>query len=256
MKKLCFYLTRNNYRDDAIEIFNSKLNSSSLIFDVETKSLVQISSYEVEEVIEKSSKFLELDEHTIRLLISMIEPSLDDCRKIAYKNMGIFESNNRSRLEAMIESKINKYFYNGKDILSLCSEIFIGILMGHYLSNGNKRFAFAFLRRILFELGYFFKWSNNRDSKLNNIEELVIMLQRNHNTNSETADMNVFEVKKWIYERISVICETLSDRDKPTTNEDHRIINYNKYHDKAQEILCNGIINDDFMNEMIRLSLT
>lgn len=62
-----------------------------------------------------------------------------------------------------ILNRISYEYTEWNDIFDFFTDIFITVLEGHKLRNGNKRFAFCFLIKMLWNFDYYFKWSETQN---------------------------------------------------------------------------------------------
>jgi death-on-curing family protein len=60
------------------------------------------------------------------------------------------------------------------NIISLVAKLFFNLIIGHFLKNGNKRFATSLMFYILYYFGYHFKWSTGEKKNYKEVEEKVI----------------------------------------------------------------------------------
>lgn len=110
-----------------------------------------------------------------------------------------------AKSKSAIGSVINKYIYEEKySIFDIITEIFINLLRGHYLTNGNKRLATAFLYGSLWYFGYMFWYTNSSSLYSYKIWECKIiyfvkLLEKNKDC-IQVKD----EIKLWIIEHIYI----------------------------------------------------
>ncbi|WKX02278.1 hypothetical protein [Candidatus Mycoplasma mahonii] len=100
-------------------------------------------------------------------------------------------------LQTIIFSKITKAFYEPpRSIFSFVSGLFINILMGHKLTDGNKRVSLLFLILSLRYFGYHFSWSKgihqNYTFYETKIEKIVKDLEKGYNEKDE------INIEKWV----------------------------------------------------------
>lgn len=159
-----------------------------------------------EEKIQVHYDIVEFDEELSIVLYRLLESALDEARKLSTENMG--REITKGSLNGIICSKINKfsYFTNDEfDLFDFVSELFISILMGHKLSNGNKRLSIVFLKVVLWHFGYYLKFTQGfqKDYTIHKtfIEEFVRNLE-----NKEENDVEAYKatVKKWILENVII----------------------------------------------------
>ncbi|QNM93524.1 type II toxin-antitoxin system death-on-curing family toxin [Mycoplasma sp. Pen4] len=61
-----------------------------------------------------------------------------------------------------VKQVVNIYSYKEQwSVFDFVTDIFISVLNSHLLKNGNKRFSFSLLKVMLFDFGFYFKWSSN-----------------------------------------------------------------------------------------------
>ncbi|MCK5867406.1 MAG: hypothetical protein KAG14_03325, partial [Mycoplasmataceae bacterium] len=97
------------------------------------------------------------------------------------------------KLNQGIVSTINMFSYLDLSELSIFDfflEIFVKLLIGHYLTNGNKRMALTFLKVIMWEFGYYLKFTEgvwkNYNKHRTVIEEFAMGLETNGNDELQT----------------------------------------------------------------------
>ena len=118
-----------------------------------------------------------------KLIAQILENAYLEAKSITKENMG-FEIQKGS-IKSSILLTINEFTYytleDNKNFFDLVTKIFIKILMTHHLDNGNKRLALCFLKRFLWEFGYYLKWTKgmytNYYQYKNIIEEFVAELE-------------------------------------------------------------------------------
>ena len=78
-------------------------------------------------------------------------------------------------------------------------------MMNHYLTNGNKRLALTFLKGLLWQFGYYLKWT---DGMYKNylIHKLVIedFVKDLEDKNDEERKDVKKQIKKWIMQNVII----------------------------------------------------
>lgn len=101
---------------------------------------------------------------------------------------------------------------NRFDIFDFFTNIFLLFLEGHCLDNGNKRFAFCYLVFIMFDLGYYFKYTkgswNNYSLYSKKIKWFAKEIKKHTTTFLDYNDSFRHVVKQWIYD--NSICFSLN----------------------------------------------
>ncbi|AJK51340.1 type II toxin-antitoxin system death-on-curing family toxin [Mycoplasma capricolum subsp. capripneumoniae] len=121
-----------------------------------------------------------------------------------------FKEKQNGTLKSAIYSIINKfaYFEGELDIFDFVTEIFIRVLSGHYLIDGNKRTSLMILILLLKQFGYYFYWSNQnniffiQNYKKHIEKDLEIFTYELQEKNK--VEYITLEIKKWIYSKTMI----------------------------------------------------
>lgn len=145
----------------------------------------------------------------LAILSNYIRSSLKASKSISNEPI-IYDKSDIKKLKSTLSSLVYKYSYfdfKNMNIFDLFTDIFIRFLTGHYLKNGNKRFAFIFLIQLLFAFGYYFKYSKgskqNYKRYTDQITNFTIKLENNRDMDSSNNKVRS-RIKKWILKQIIV----------------------------------------------------
>ena len=102
---------------------------------------------------------------------TVLKESYEVAKTISEEKMGKLEQSVHSE----IAITVNKYYYEEcKSVFYLVSELFYKLLMGHHLTNGNKRLAFMFLISCLRFLGYHLPWTYGEKKNYQHYESRIV----------------------------------------------------------------------------------
>ncbi|WP_127942577.1 MULTISPECIES: type II toxin-antitoxin system death-on-curing family toxin [unclassified Mycoplasma] len=149
------------------------------------------------------------------LVDSFVKHAVESSKKVRYLNqedndkMTGVEKNSGS-VAGAIHSIIMKWHYNQEnwDIFDFVTDLFVRILMGHFFHNGNKRVSIVFLSTVLWNLGYYLKWTSDEKyiyerTYENDLKGFIQELE-----SKENADKNwkivIGKIKTWIYRNIVI----------------------------------------------------
>ena len=117
---------------------------------------------------------------------------------ITISEIGIGNEIKTGNMFSSIGSEINKSFNERpKTLFHFLASIFIKLLMGHYLSNGNKRLSLLFLIYSLKSFGFYFFWTEGTFKNYKYYEEYlekIVIKMQNQNINYNSID----EIAVWI----------------------------------------------------------
>lgn len=181
MKKLIVYYLP--YKDFNIDIFLDELISTKKNNSIKIKksTFTKKNGYLINfSFINRNNKIelclLEMKEID---LVKFFNESIDDLIKISYKLLSNWKNSldckegfdnsdeSKEKIKNQIGRVFNKYhshledsndFYK-KNLLGLISELMFYILMGHHLSNGNKRLSLLLSINLLYFFGYYLKFT-------------------------------------------------------------------------------------------------
>ena len=206
MKSITLYLLENENPKNAWKYFR-KFSNSLLRFDSTTKKFYFSSNYKPkEEEIHCLYNYMQCNAKEIGNVESILNAAMLESKRLSSENFGQ-EVKKGSVLSGLVNT-INKYHYisNGdKDIFDLTLDLFVKILMGHYLTNGNKRLAITFLKGFLWERGYYLKWTQGifkeYDKHKMHVEKFVEKLQNRDNNDKVKTKA---EIKIWIMNNVII----------------------------------------------------
>lgn len=186
--KELIYFPSSNYNED-IERVNT-------IANILSRSMNKIDWHRI-----SFTKF-HFSENNYQILKSLIDKSYHEIQEnLLDEPMGVEKV--EGNLENNLYSKFNKYMHTEEDIFKFLSEIFIGYLGGHYLTNGNKRFSICFLKNTLNFFGFNFKDYSKFfqvDSKYNGHTILSYFVTK---ISAKDGRINI-EIDNWIKENIII----------------------------------------------------
>ena len=203
MKKIRFYLLENDPNIKDIVNYQNRFQNALIIFK-DGKYYFK-SHYESDvEIIDYSHAIFKISKEIEEHLVEIIKLAFKEAKEISEENMNE-EKNNGDLIKALM-SILNRYYYDSHsnaDIFDLVTDMFIRILMGHYLINGNKRLALTFLKGILWEFGYYLKWTRghmwkNYSKHKTQIEEFVQELE------NQKEKENKIKIKNWILKNVII----------------------------------------------------
>lgn len=159
MKKLIFYILETENVNHANYIWNNKKNSMLSYADQK----FYFSSYfsTKKEEIQVIRGVVRFDDEFFELIPELIAKSMTEARQISEEPIGTNKPG--MNLSDALKHTINMWMNVAKEedtIFHLSADLFIKIITGHYLTNGNKRTALAFLKLFLWHFGYYLKWSD------------------------------------------------------------------------------------------------
>jgi prophage maintenance system killer protein len=107
---------------------------------------------------------MEFNQELVDNILLILDESLSFCNSemtskenmgLKYSDKSIFEI--QRIFESAISALVQKFHYesNQKSIFNFAAQLFIKIINGHYLSNGNKRLAIASTMKLLFHFGWY-----------------------------------------------------------------------------------------------------
>lgn len=197
MKKIKFYILKTENINNAGIYFDRFRNS--LIRKEEDKIFFS-SMYNGTQEITVEYGVLESYEELSKTIDYLLDISYKEAKLISKENMGTEKT--KGQMAASLISVLNKYEYSESeaDIFDLATEMFIKLLNGHYLGNGNKRTSITFLKFFLWELGYYLKWTGGHFKDYREYEDtlkqFVVDLE---NTTDKTIKSDIFKrIKEWI----------------------------------------------------------
>ena len=142
---------------------------------------------------------LKFDETILEKIREILKIASNQASEISSENMDM----DYLKLNQGIISTINMFSYLDLSELSIFDfflEIFVKLLIGHYLTNGNKRMALTFLKGIMWEFGYYLKFTEgvwkNYNKHRTVIEEFAMGLETRGNDELQTRTKK--DIKSWI----------------------------------------------------------
>ncbi len=112
-----------------------------------------------------SIKDIEYNDSFKECLNEVLIKAHEKAEEFSKVNMGTLTPVRKDKILKSIEQTFNYFTYNPNyeyGIFTICAKIFSDILMNHYLTNGNKRLAIVFIKELLWELGYYFKFTKSQ----------------------------------------------------------------------------------------------
>ncbi len=201
MKKITYFILEIEPNDNAIKIF--KKHPNSLISQLDNKFYFKSHFKTQKEEIDFSCQKIKMDEELFERLKKLLNESLIEVKNISKES--IKPEKIKGSLHGSIYSVVYKYSNykkeDKKDVFDFTTNIFVSMLTGHYLWNGNKRVALVFLWSILWELGYYLKWTKgffvNYSVHKSILEHFVITLEKNKIIGKQ-------EIKKWLIQNVII----------------------------------------------------
>ena len=197
MKKLRVYVTSNVDKKEFFEKYKfSHLKS-------EEDKYYFYSNFTGKEEIEFECVKIsvpDLAEDISVLLTELYDVAKIEAQSLSEEPVGDFVEGNSVKI--LIDSVIMKACYANEEIeiFELLSEIFIRMLMGHVLTNGNKRSATMFLKLSLKIFGYYLKWTSHyymhEGVHKDKIENFVANMESNNS--KETIKKTEQEIRDWV----------------------------------------------------------
>ena len=205
MRKLNFYILDIEPKENAFKYYEKFHNS---LINARNNKFYFNSNFNssIEEISCNYSK-LKINQNLNKLINEILIKSYHEAKSISKENMG--DELRKGSLKGGIIDVLNKYSYydknNNKDIFDLVADIFTRILMGHYLSNGNKRLSLTFLKGILWHFGYYLKWTKgmwlNYTTHKTKIEEFVQNLESGNGIDNQLVKK---QIKEWIMDNVII----------------------------------------------------
>lgn len=175
MKKIYFYIVKGS-SDDPKKIFY-KRNKNSLIFEKNDSFYFRSHYSNWSEEIKVECKYLTFDEETCKELITILEKAKKQAAKISEESIGE-EISEKGSHSIIYSSFIKAQHQTPNSIFYFIAEMFIMLLMGHKLTNGNKRVSFMFLISVLRYFGYHFFWTQgNKQNYFKYISDILGFLK-------------------------------------------------------------------------------
>jgi death-on-curing family protein len=201
MRKLIIFSSGKNFLGFANTVFNERKNS--LIYEKNGVFWFK-SKYGIPFQLEISVYEFIFNEQNLKVLEKLVALSIEDCINLTSESMGVEKVS--GSINSGLFSLFTKFSYSPEcDIFDFITEVFIKLLTGHYLTNGNKRFSLVYLRKLLWHFGYYLKWSSenkylaDRDYYQVNfqgrLENIVSALANNSDSNSKVYRDKFIEVK-------------------------------------------------------------
>ena len=160
------------------------------------------------------------NQEMINILTQYIKSSLKEITSISQEPISYLQEN-LDIIRSAISSLVNKYHYfdfKMVDIFDFITDLFIRFLTGHYLQNGNKRFALVFVIQILFTFGYYFKYSkgSKRDYARysQKITSFTTKLENKSSAVCYLTNPLRLEIKDWILAQIIIVIPWYNREDK------------------------------------------
>lgn len=152
----------NNNKMNKITIWKSKYDKN--IFEAFKSSFLKkegnyyfVSENFCWEKIIYEENIVEINKNLFTELSVILESSCKNQIQKLSKEPFSIDSKEIAKSKSAIGSVINKYVYKDKySLFDIITEIFINLLRGYYLTNGNKRLATTFLYHSLWYFGYMF----------------------------------------------------------------------------------------------------
>ena len=201
MKKIVFYVTAAE-ETKATEYFlkqfkNSRLSFNNDKFYFTSASEGDCSERKSSEVIQVDYSLIEFDEKLSNALQTVLEESYEVAKTISEEKMGKLEQSVHSE----IITTVDKYGHEEcKSVFYLVSELFYKLLMGHHLTNGNKRLSFMFLISCLRFFGYHLPWTYGEKKDYKHYESRIVKwvekFQKNGTNNSDQTNKISYNVKE------------------------------------------------------------
>lgn len=133
-------------------------------------------------------------------LEKILKSSLSKIKKISPEPV-MFYSEQVKKAVGGIKSIIFKFSYKTEfSLFDLVATLFIRLLMGHYLINGNKRLATAFLYEVLWSFGFMFYYTSDAFIPRKKHKNKIIYFAKKAEKFKEAGILP--EVTKWIKEHI------------------------------------------------------
>ena len=140
-------------------------------------------------------------EEATNFFVELFHISMEEAQTISKEPVGPIKI--RGGEYDLLFSFLQKYSYNDNSenlFFEFARDIFIRVLTGHILGNGNKRTAVVFLKYVLKTFGFYFKWTESNYKNYSVYEDIIEnFIKRLHSTNSVTEIENTREeVLNWI----------------------------------------------------------
>lgn len=94
--------------------------------------------------------------------IHNVKDSYQYAKELTYEFMPDLNDEDFSRICSCIYNCLYKTTKIKKDIFYFVSNVFVNINVFHFLPNGNKRIAVAILIKLLYNFGYYFKFTDDK----------------------------------------------------------------------------------------------
>ncbi len=206
MKKIyIFYL----FKKPTLRFLNDKKNS--LFFSEITKtndsSKLRVSfqskfQTEPEQVSIILTDFL-ANQNLKKDLETYVEQSYNLAQRLSAENMEPFCTKAKENILSTINSCLLKCQYAHEDIFYFAANIFFNINVTHKLPNGNKRLATALLIKLLYILGYYFKFQGDEYEEYRDWEQKCVeYITRSEN--KENTEGIISDIREWIIKNIVI----------------------------------------------------
>lgn len=176
------------------------------------------SNFYPEEKIELTFNRIEFNQELVDNIAEIVGKSVSICKKLMSSNEYMGDEKDKGSIKNAIDSLIQSLYHekHTNSIFNLASRIFIKIINGHFLTNGNKRLALVATSEILLDLGWYWKWSHNHhlsekefydDNFQGQIEKWADKLENNSqdmSQNNLSKDIIQKEIEIWISDNVII----------------------------------------------------
>ena len=163
----------------------------------------------IREVRLKNDNFNPDNRDLFKTLKGCIPIVLEEASKLSKENLE--KKVNIAKLMAPIYSLMNYYYYQvdltKRNIFDFLTDLFIRFLTGHYLLNGNKRFALIYFVYVAYAFGYYFYFTRGFGENYSLYKERVKYFVKNLENDRNMLDLDNptrKEIKKWIQDNMIV----------------------------------------------------
>ena len=134
----------------------------------------------------------------------IVEDSYAFAKQLSNESMPNLNNENLSRITSWIINVLYKTVSIKEDIFYFLSNCFININVFHILLNSNKRLAIAILIKLLYNFGYYFKFTNDIWKEAREWENKSIDIIKQYSNNNNNVEQIIMNVRKWIMDNILI----------------------------------------------------
>lgn len=198
-----FYVTKKDAANTATAYLSDYRNS---LLSYENGSWYFSSHYNGKSQISLTYSVLNFNQDLADLCSRLIQVGHQKAAMITKENVGQLISG--KDINQITYSLVQKFGYieDEKDIFDFASEFLVRVLNAHMFENGNKRTALIATRALLYEFGYYLKWSGGSTQAYLDLyaEKLALITDLAESKIKDGSEKAIALAKEWLCDNIVI----------------------------------------------------